>query len=133
MAIQTYERGVSYIGKVFDSVSKQWADDTITKTACFKELNRVDRSQHKLHFKLIAILEDNMGEDTEEGRLKISTDGLYDLTAKAIKTLLVVDDKFTESDRTELLNDSIAILEFGMWFMKEKVPPFFNQFSMTSK
>lgn len=106
-----------------------------TKIATFKELNRTDKTQHKLHFKIMSILQGSKEENSEEnkeekGEININTDVLYDITAKSVKQLLVCDNDFTEMDKNELLNDSIALLEFGGWLLGEKFTPFFVQLKM---
>lgn len=70
-------------------------------------------------------------ETDSEEKLNISSDGLYDLTVKSIKSLLVINESFTAQDKEELLADSAAIFNFGMWMMKEKFVPFFPKFKMT--
>jgi hypothetical protein len=133
--MNTFKRNISFTSKVFDeskisSDSNGWEDAVIEKTAVFKEMNRTDRSQHKLHFKIISIFEHFGSKDGEE--IKIDSDGVYELTVKAINTLLVTDSDFTEQDKAEFLNDSAAIFDFGFWLLGEKIAPFFSTFAKKS-
>jgi hypothetical protein len=114
-----------------------------TATVTFNSLNRTDRSQHKLHFKIISLFE-GMGESQKESleratteyekdqamketELGIKTDVLYDITVKAVALLVVCDDNFTEHDKKELLNDSIALLNLGLWLFGNEFAPFFQK------
>ena len=101
------------------------------KTATFKELNRTDPTQHKLHFKLISLFEGLEKNEDDPSSVGISSDGIYDITVKAVKILLETNDQFTDADKKEFLNDSIALLQFGMWLFKEKFTPFFSNFKLS--
>ena len=131
--MEQFQRSISFISKIFDStmVSQMhtgWIEGPVTKVATFKELSRTDRSQHKLHFKIIAIFEHFKAGD--DGNIKIDSDGVYDLSVKAINTLLVTDKDFTDQDKAEFLNDSAAIFDFGFWLLGEKITPFFSKFNL---
>lgn len=97
----------------------------VTKEATFKELDRRDKDQHKLHFMLMAIVKFN-----EEGEILVDSDILYDFTVRAVKVLLVKTDEFTEQDRVEFLQDSAALLQFGQWMLAAKITPFFPILTM---
>ena len=125
--METFRKEITFLSKTL-SGEGIWIDEEITKTATFKELNRVDRSQHKLHFKMMTVFE-GFATD-EDGKFKIDSDALYDLTIKAFKNLLIEDSEFNETDKTEFLNDSGAILSFGVWIFKDKFTPFFLKFKM---
>lgn len=126
--MNTFEREITFISKVFDSNTNQWVDGEVTKTAIFKELSRTDKLQHKLHFKIISLLE-NFEGGTEQ--VKFDTDAVYDLTVKSINTLLIADQTFTVQDKTEFLNDSQAIMKFGLWILGEKIAPFFQTYNLS--
>jgi hypothetical protein len=124
--MNTFEKEVSYIAVGYNTDSEKAEETQVTKIATFKELSRLDPNQHKLHFKLISLFEGlDKGEDEGMG---ISSDGLYDITVKAINILFVPTDAFTELDKKDFLKDSIALLEFGMWLFKEKFSVFFSAF-----
>lgn len=135
--MEQFQRHITFIQKVFyaDKVSDTcdgWLEEPVTKFATFKELSRTDKSQHKLHFSIVGIFEHFGAKEGEE--IKIDSDGLYDLTIKAIKTLLITDKSdFTDADKTEFMNDSGAIFDFGMWLLGNKIAPFFSTFNKTSK
>lgn len=97
----------------------------VTKEATFKELDRRDKDQHKLHFMLMAIVKFN-----EEGEILVDSDILYDFTVRAVKVLLVKTDEFTEQDKVEFLQDSAALLQFGQWMLAAKITPFFPILTM---
>lgn len=130
--MKTFEREISWVIWEFDADKNDTVEKTRTKTATFNELNRTDKSQHKLHFKLISLFQGLEGSAESAEDINVSTDALYDITCKAIKTLIVTDgEKFTKTDLEEFLNDSMAILPFGLWMLKEKFSPFFKNLSMS--
>lgn len=135
--MQQFQKDITFLSKTYDAnqVSEScngWVESPITKIANFKELNRTDKSQHKLHFKIIAIYEHYGAADGED--IKIDSDGVYDLTVRAINTLLITDkENFTDQDKAEFLQDSAAIFDFGFWLLGEKIAPFFSKFNKGSK
>jgi|YelNatPaOPRAMG01_1025707.scaffolds.fasta_scaffold91594_3 hypothetical protein len=129
--MKTFEKEVSYVSWEVDTEKNESVETVVTKTATFKELSRTDKTQHKLHFKLISLVEGLKKEKGEENSIGISSDGLYDITVKAINILFVPTDSFTEQDKKEFLNDSMALLDFGLWLFKEQFTPFFAKSKMT--
>lgn len=127
--MEQFKRNITFLSKVFDESTNTFPLKVITKTGTFKELNRTDKLQHKLHFKIIAIFEHFGAKDGDSESIKIDSDGVYDLTVKAINTLLIPDPEFTVQDKAEFLNDSAAIFEFGFWLLGEKISPFFSTFN----
>jgi|SRR4051812_32595103 hypothetical protein len=130
--MEQFNREISFISKIFDAdkvtdTCNGWIEGVVTKTATFKELSRTDKLQHKLHFKIIAIFEHFGVKEGED--VKIDSDGVYDLTVKAINTLLIPDPEFTVQDKAEFLNDSAAIFDFGFWLLGNKIAPFFSKFN----
>jgi len=121
--METFEKEITFLSKQL--VNLEWSLVEVSKVATFKELSRVDRNQHKLHFMLISLFT-SKAEEGEENKMSIDSDSLYDLTTKAIRTLLVLNDSFTETDKAEFLNDSGAILSFGIWALPEKFTPFLS-------
>lgn len=130
--MDTFQREITFVSKVSqpsgDGKTIDWVIAPQTKTATFKELNQLDKTQHKLHFKIISVAE-SFGQD-EEGKMNISSDGIYDLTVKCINNLLVIDENFTAADKQDFLSDSGAILPFGMWMLTEKLMPFFLKLNL---
>lgn len=126
---------------VYDSqelIDTEWVTVSTTKTARFRELDKRDKNQHKLHFMLVAIFKS--GENVNE--LKVDYDQLYDITVRAVNILLLVDSgvdsihgagSFTEQDKQEFLSDSGALISFGSWFLREKIAPFFPKLITQSK
>lgn len=132
---ELFQKEITFLSKVLDieNPANGFALVPVTKKITFKELSRTDRAQHKLHFMLISIFtggESNV-DDTDEpgkgGSFNVNTDKLYDITAKAIRVLVVTDDNFNDQEKTELLNDGGALFRFGMWLLKEKISPFFSE------
>src|ERR1044071_7921560 len=113
---QQFQKEISFLSKLWNEPSTSFVEGSVTKTATFKELSRTDKSQHKLHFKIIAIFE-HFGAKEGAEEIKIDSDGVYDLTIKAINTLLIPDPAFTVQDKAEFLNDSAAIFNFGFWLL----------------
>lgn len=132
MQTETYEREISFLAKVFNTEKNEWLEEMTTKRASFQELSRTDKSQHKLHFKIMSLtLGKKVDPDADPLKINFDTDGIYDITVACIKKLLIVNDTFTVQNKEEFLNDSGAIFTFGMWLLKEKIVPFFPQLTRT--
>ena len=131
--METFQKEVSFLSNV--PGEKGFEIKQVEKLATFKELDQRDKLQHKLHFRLLSIMEGFSADDSdqEEKRFKIDPDALYDLTTKAVNTLYVPTAEFTVQDKTEFLNDSAAILRFGLYFMGEKITPFFLKLNLDLK
>lgn len=129
MGEATFKREVSYMSKRFVAneagTDGTWKEELVTKEIEFRELDRTDRKQHKLHFKIVSLFT-NGDKDEDGGGLRLDSDTLYDLSQKAMKELAVLNEDFKEGDRNEMLSDSGAIFNFGYWFLGEKVTPFFS-------
>jgi hypothetical protein len=119
--METFQKEIVLFSKVFDDEEKKWNQVEVKKTATFKELDRLDKSQHKLQFKLVTLFKMNVEEDDPE----ISSDALYDITVKFINQMLIIDKDFNSGDKTEFLQDSGAIFNFGTWLLKDKFTDFF--------
>lgn len=125
-----FDRVITFFSKTFDGSSHVKA--TVQKTATFQELDTTVKPQHRLHFLMSSIFKP--GNTPAEGlkpgekvNAKLDPDVLYDLTVKAIQVLLVDTPGFGAQDKEEFLADSGALMDFGLWFLNEKVFPFFPQ------
>lgn len=116
----TFQKEITFLSKTIQEGDDTWNELPVTKTVTFKELNRTDRDQHKLHFFLISIF------NTTGKGFNIDSDALYDLVVKFIETMTELNEQFSIQDKAELLNDSGALLSFGLWLMPQKVTPFFS-------
>jgi hypothetical protein len=131
-----YKKEISFTSQVAitkeDGNTVEWVEQTIEKKATFSELSKTNRKQHKLHFKILGLM-DSFGvvDENDSNKIRINSDALYDLTVKCIEVLLEPNDEFTESDKNEFLNDSEAILKFGLWMLNEKLMPFFSKFKIS--
>lgn len=126
-----FEKEVSFNQKGFDGTNHTM--DKVKKTARFKELDSQDVKQHRFHAYILTAFtrsaKDANPEDAdEEKKVEVGLDGemIYDMAVKGIKNLLVIDQEFTAQNKMELMQDSGALLSFGMWFVAEKVLPFFQ-------
>jgi hypothetical protein len=131
--MNTFTKDIPFLTSVIKDGTTEWTLEPIIKTATFKELSRTDRTQHKLHFKIISLFTGNPQneDDDEKEKTLFDSDVVYDLTVKCIKKLLVVDEKFTATDKEEFLNDSGAIINFGLWYLSNKITPFFSELNRT--
>jgi hypothetical protein len=120
--MDTFQKEITLFSKVFNEATSKWDQAEIIKTATFKELDRLDKSQHKLQFKLVTLFKMNADED---GDPEISSDALYDITVKFINQMILIDKEFNAGDKTEFLQDSGAIFNFGTWLLKDKFTDFF--------
>lgn len=131
--METFKQPIEFLSKEFDTEANTFVEKPVIKNATFKEYSRTDKTQHKLHFKIISIFKSgDQNEDGSAGEAEIDTDHMYDLTVKFIKLMLREDDEFTVQDKNAFLADSGAIFTFGLWLMKEKTTPFFQNFMNVS-
>lgn len=120
--IKTFTKEISFINPAFfDTEANRHIEKEITKTAKFKELSRTDRDQRKLQFMLMSVFKSN-----EKNIMELDSDKLADITEIAVDVLLISDNDFTEIDKQNLLNDNGSIIMFGLWFLAEKISPFFS-------
>jgi hypothetical protein len=119
--METFQKEIKFLSKEFNEETKAFEIGEVEKIATFKELDREDKSQHKLHFKLVSLFKATEDEENPE----ISSDNMYDITVKFINQMLLIDQKFTAADKTAFLQDSGALLTFGLWLMNDKLAPFF--------
>jgi hypothetical protein len=115
----TFSTEVSFLSQIL--VGEKFEEQVVKKTATFKEWSRTDKDQHKLHFMLVSIFK------TNGNKMVVDSDQLYDITVKAVEVMLVPDASFNEQDRTEFLNDGGGLIQFGMWYMANKIAPFFSE------
>jgi hypothetical protein len=118
---ETFKREISFFNPAQFLDGKHTGGGVDTKTFTFKELSRIDRDQHELHFTMMTAFE------TRGRKSKIDPGQMLELTDLFINTCFVLVDGITETDKTLLLNDSIAKLKFGTFLLNEKMPPFFQQ------
>lgn len=134
--MDTFQQPITFLAKVFneDPAVNKWETKEITKIATFRDLDERDKDQHKLHFKILSVVDlGGIGDNDGDAKVRIDSDALYDLTVKAINQLLVPDETFTIQDKKEFLSDSGAIFNFGMWLLTNKFLPFFSRFTRKLK
>lgn len=134
--MQTFEREISFLSKTFDAAANngvgEWILQEVKKVAKFKELDRTDKDQHKLHFKIVGMFS-NSDKDDVNSKMELNSDAMYDLTTKAVRTLLIVDEgSFNSQEKEEFLADSGALLTFGMWIVGNKLMDFFSNLTQSS-
>lgn len=120
----TFQIDITFLSRELQQ-DNTFQEQNITKKFTFKELQQTDSSQHMLHFLIASILEYKKGEGGGEDKIFIEHEKMYSLAVKAISTLLVIGDGITEGDKTQVLADSFALLNFGDWFATKKALPFF--------
>lgn len=133
--MSTFPKKITYMSSVLDG--HHMVKKEVTKVATFKELDRLDKNQHKLHFMILSLYQNRVKDEGEiddpsVSKIKLDSGALYDLTVKSIRTLILCAEKqneemdaFVETDKAEFLNDSVAILNFGLWFLENHISPFF--------
>lgn len=147
-----FSQEVEFTSKVY--TTEGWTSPSVQRTATFKELDATDETQHRLHFKISAMMiakikevKEENGEDISDSAGKIfgrlDADEMYDITVRFIKTMLILVDKvpdgaaqqypiFTATDKTEFLQDSGALLRFALKVVPEKILPFFPKLLTSS-
>jgi hypothetical protein len=123
----TFTKEISFINPAFFNSEKKFEEKEVTVLATFKELSRIDRSQHELHFMIMGAFDSTKGKS-----VKFDTSTVLKMTDEFIETSMLTntDDptiKVTATEKTQFLNDSIGKLKFGMWLLNEKFSPFFSQ------
>ena len=56
--MSTYTKELKFITAIFDEKTEAVIEKEVIKTANFKELSRLDKTQHKLHFNSSVYLRD---------------------------------------------------------------------------
>jgi hypothetical protein len=122
----TFTREITFLKNTIEAEGAKVTPVTkeVIKKATFKELSRTDASQHKLQFSLMSMA---LYSKSDDDKFSIDGDALYNITIKSINALLITDDKFDEKDKAQFLNDSKALINFGTWFLGEKITPFFSK------
>ena len=131
----TFEKEVSFAvmvvnvdneGKaILKDGSPEYVQKIVTKTATFKELVRTDATQRELCWNILKIVDFKQGETPT-----INDEAACNITNAYINELVVVNDNFTQQDKTDLLNDNIGVVNFGLWLVHNKIIPFFLQLNM---
>jgi hypothetical protein len=135
--MKTFTKEITFLDRELlvnehDSSKTSWVSVPVTKTATFEELTDDNPNHHLLQFHIMSVFSSGGGsdDDTKKGQIKIDPEGMLSLVKLAIKTLLVPTAEFTEQDKTRFLATGSALMQFGMWFMGEKLAPFFAQSSL---
>jgi hypothetical protein len=100
--------------------------EPVEKQASFYALSQTDQRQSRLFFMMRPLYREVKVIGDEKATFIADPSILYDLVVYAINVLLIVDDKFTEMDKKEFMNDSFAIMAFGEQFLHDSTPFFLN-------
>lgn len=103
--------------------------EPVEKQASFYALSQTDQRQSRLFFMMRPLYREVKVIGEEQGLMIADPSIMYDLTKYAIDVLLIVDEKFTETDKKEFLNDAFAVLDFGERFLEEATPFFLQYFT----
>lgn len=126
---QTFTKEIYFFNPAcWDDEAKQHVGKEVSKTATFKQLNRNDREQRKFQFMLTSIF-----KSKNENDISVDHEVLSDITEQFVEVMLTPDATFTETDKAMFLNDNIAVIEFALWLLKEKLSPFFVQLAQNLK
>jgi hypothetical protein len=124
--MNTFEKDITFFNPAFFDGEKHIEKEE-TKVCTFKDLSRIDRDQHELHFMIMNAYE------IRGNKVKFDPTQVLDMTDKFIEICMItstdasIPNAVTEQDRSQILNDSLAKLDFGRWLLKEKFAPFFSQ------
>lgn len=128
----TFVKEITFINPAFyDEETQAHTSKEVTVSATFKDLSRTDRTQHDLHFMIMAAFEETKGNS-----VKYDSSQLLKMIDEFVETAMLTKDgdpntAATNTDKLQFLNDSIGKLKFGFWLMKEKFSPFFAQLAKT--
>ena len=59
--METFEKEITYFVAEYNPATEKVEEKLVTKSATFKELSRLDKTQAKLHFKIMSFLEKEAG------------------------------------------------------------------------
>jgi hypothetical protein len=121
---ETYQKEITYLSSQFDNDKQEIALKPFTKSFTFLELSRTDKKQHKLFFLMFPLYRNSI-DMSGNSRTIADPEVLQNLTNIAIETLMICADVKEEQDKKEFLNDGIAVMNFGYWFLNQKFTPFF--------
>jgi hypothetical protein len=121
----TYSIDITFLAKVLGDDDQTWIDQDVTKKVTFKELDRRSNDQHLLHFLISTMISFEKGEGGLPDKIWIEYSKMHDLAKAAINTLMIVGDGVTEADKTQILADSFALINFSEIFSATKCLPFF--------
>lgn len=100
--------------------------EPVEKQASFYKLSQTDQRQARLFFMMRPLYREVKVIGEDKATFIADPSILYDLTCYAIDALLIVNDKFTETDKKEFFNDTFAVMAFGEWFLEDSTPFFLN-------
>ncbi len=118
--MQTFQKEITFINPAgWDDVEKRHVEKEECKVATFKEFSRTDREQREFQFLVTSIIKSTGSTTIVDPKV------LCDITEQFIEVNLLLDASFTATDKLQLLNDNVAIIDFALWLLKEKITPFF--------
>lgn len=116
----TFQKEITFINPAgWDDTEKKHIEKEERKAATFKEFSRTDREQREFQFMVTSIIKSNGSTTIVDHKV------LCDITEQFIEINLILDASFTAQDKLQFLNDNIAIIDFALWLLKEKITPFF--------
>ena len=124
----TFQHKIKFIAKEFILEKKDWETKMIEKDVTFKELTYNDKSQTDIFQMLFPLFDEPTSANKKKLRFNVDSKILTDITIEYIETSIVCDEDFTESHKTELLNDRLAIIALSNWLVNNKFAPFFLDF-----
>jgi hypothetical protein len=108
------------------NIPPTWKEETITKTATFKELSRTDPSQREMSWMIMDVFDTENVKKTKKGITShINREIISELADKFVKDMLIIDENFSEQDKNELLGDNGAMIKLGLWLAHNKFFGFF--------
>jgi len=117
-----------YTSKVFEGTPPDWIDKVVETVLNFKELNKMDRAQHRLQFRIVELYSNPKRK--EGGAITIDTDGVYDMTLEYLDKMLIkpadMADKAFDILIEEVKNNFQVILDLSTELMNEVWFPFFQ-------
>ncbi len=103
--------------------------EPVEKQASFYKLSQTDPRQCRLFFMMRPLYQELKVIGEEKATMIANPSIMFDLAMYAIDALLIIDDKFTETDKKEFKNDTFAVLDFAEWFLEEATPFFLKYFT----
>jgi len=119
MEDKTFTFEVSFHSMILNLETKKQELKEVKKTATFKELSQFDPSQHNLIFRSENIL--RTIEFKKEHVWIADADLSLEFAKSAINTLLIENESFNRFDKAEFLNDGIALMKFGKFFIDKYI------------
>jgi hypothetical protein len=120
----TFEKEVTFVSNAYNPETKQIEDCFVTKTATFKELSRSNPDHYDYAWDVLQMYK-KVGDGKDADVIAVKRVAAP-LVRQYVNDMLILNEKFTETDKKEFLADNGALAMFGIWLTNSKFIVFFS-------